>query len=74
MLKALSTPLSVLGALVLPFLIIIGSVELGIFEFIAKNDNPIIGACVFTLVVVSSLVGVIVGFDVMKKLLGKFIK
>ena len=72
--KVLSTLLPILCSLVLASLIIIGSVEFGVFKFIAKNNDLIINACVLTGVVAFTWVGGIIGFSVTDELLEKFVK
>lgn len=72
--KVSSTLLPILCSLVLASLIIIGSVEFGVFKFIAENNDPIIGACVLTGVMVFTWIGGMIGFSVTDKLLEKFVK
>lgn len=75
MLKEISsTLLPILGSLVLASLIIIGSVEFGVFKSIAENNDPIVGACALTGVLVFTWIGGIIGFLVTDELLEKFVK
>jgi len=69
-----STLLPILVSLVLASLIIIGSVEFGVFKFIAENNDPIIDTCVFTGVLVFTWIGGMIGFLVADELLEKFVK
>ena len=72
--KALLTLLPILNSLVMASLIIIGSVEFGVLKFIAENNDPIIGACVLTGVLVFTWIGGMIGFLVTDELLEKFVK
>ena len=69
-----STLLPILGSLVLASLVIIGSVEFGVLKFIAENNDPIIGACVLTGMLVFTWIGGMIGFLVTDELLEKFVK
>ena len=72
--KVLSTLLPILVSLVLSSLVIIGSVEFGVFKFIAENNDPIIGVWMLTGVVVFTYIGGLIGFSVTDELLEKFVK
>ena len=69
-----STLLPILVSLVLASLVIIGSVEFGVFKFIVENNDPIIGACVLTGMLVFTWIGGMIGFLVTDELLEKFVK